>query len=430
MKTERLYSLELLRIFAMLLIVCHHFSVHGAIHAAWVNELIKNHYLKFFWVEFLASGGKVGVNLFVMITGYFLIHKIAKVSSLIKLYLTTVSYTLIIYLIFVFFGKTSFTLNSLIDNIFPIATGRYWFITAYAVLILISPFLSIGLNSIFNSFFELRNSPKLGASLPIINSRSSLSLVKTIKDSIFHFLCYIFSLRWFVKYDSDLENSPGFKRGVALLFVLVILFSFFPSLVLFGQWPSFYVNDLIWFIVLFCTASTISFFNFRFSSKTFAIFSLCFFLLYFWVNSLNLVVLLSIATDVNILYPFSQNNLLIYILSVSIFLYFKDLKCHFNFWVKKIINIIAPSTLGIYLIHDNEYIRPFLWNVIFNTKKHFFYDSFFLWSIYSIFLVFLTCVVVDRLLNIIEKPIFSIINHKFSKLDSIVINLFKSNKNQ
>ena len=91
-KAPRQSNLELSRILAMYLIVMHHFSVHGGV-PIWSGSapLSFNFYLD----QLLSTGGKIGVNLFVLITGYFLAKKFSKFSSLIYLWIKTFSYVIV-----------------------------------------------------------------------------------------------------------------------------------------------------------------------------------------------------------------------------------------------------------------------------------------------------------------------------------------------
>ena len=60
-------NLELLRIVNMLLIITHHLAVHTPF-------VFENIHIKYI-VYFLSLGGKIGVNSFVLLTGYLLVDK-------------------------------------------------------------------------------------------------------------------------------------------------------------------------------------------------------------------------------------------------------------------------------------------------------------------------------------------------------------------
>lgn len=79
-------NIELLRIVSMVLIVLFHFSVHGT----WPEggPLASDTA-----VEMLSFGGKLGVNCFVLITGYFMVHGHLKVQSLLRVMLQTWFYS-------------------------------------------------------------------------------------------------------------------------------------------------------------------------------------------------------------------------------------------------------------------------------------------------------------------------------------------------
>lgn len=73
-------NFELLRIIAMLLIVLHHSMIHGTLTTPGKVVLDTGNPFTFGIYNFLAFGGKVGVYIFVLITGYFMINsKIAGV---------------------------------------------------------------------------------------------------------------------------------------------------------------------------------------------------------------------------------------------------------------------------------------------------------------------------------------------------------------
>ncbi|KAA9302211.1 acyltransferase family protein [Aerococcus sanguinicola] len=67
---KRQTNIELLRIISIIMIIFHHFAVHGGFN--WEATAIT---IPHFWYNFIVIGGKVGVNIFILISGYFLITK-------------------------------------------------------------------------------------------------------------------------------------------------------------------------------------------------------------------------------------------------------------------------------------------------------------------------------------------------------------------
>lgn len=138
MNNTRLSNFELLRIFAMLFIVAHHFAYPGDF--TFTTGIVTIPQL---WVQFLAIGGKIGVNLFVMISGYFLIKsKRFKIEKLLKLWVQLVFYGIILFLVLTYTGIAPFKLNLLIKGIIPVSSGLWWFASTYFVLYLLHPFLN------------------------------------------------------------------------------------------------------------------------------------------------------------------------------------------------------------------------------------------------------------------------------------------------
>ncbi len=130
---ERNYSLDLLRIFSIILIIIFHVSYKSLDFSklTGLNQII----IGFFW-----HFGEIGVNLFMLITGYFL-YKSEKnqKSKIIRLIYDIWLYYIfnIITLIFVKGGYT-ITYNAL----FPVSLGNFWYITSYIVILLLAPYLN------------------------------------------------------------------------------------------------------------------------------------------------------------------------------------------------------------------------------------------------------------------------------------------------
>ncbi len=93
-------NIELLRIIAMFLIIAHHYAIHSGFNfsttAITINRL---------WVQFLQIGGKIGVNVFILIFGYFLIYsKTIKTTKILKLWGTVLFYSYTFLILFTIMG--------------------------------------------------------------------------------------------------------------------------------------------------------------------------------------------------------------------------------------------------------------------------------------------------------------------------------------
>lgn len=129
-------NIELLRIVSMALIVMFHFSVHGS----WPAE---GPLASDIAVECLSFGGKLGVNCFVLITGYFMVSGRLRLTSLLRVVLETWFYSFALLGIFLAADPALVTEEKLRRALMPIASGEYWFITCYLALMVVSPFLNV-----------------------------------------------------------------------------------------------------------------------------------------------------------------------------------------------------------------------------------------------------------------------------------------------
>lgn len=141
-ETKRDSGIELLRILSMILILFHHFSVHSN----FIFNFGNLSYSKIF-VDILASVGKLGVNIFIVISCYFLINSKPKLSKVILFVLEVTFYSVIMYLISVFF-LNNFSYKNLLESIFPFIFDIYWFATTYIVVYIISPLINVLIENI------------------------------------------------------------------------------------------------------------------------------------------------------------------------------------------------------------------------------------------------------------------------------------------
>lgn len=137
MQKQRNSNLELLRIISMLLIVMHHYAVHGGFQL-----LGKNLSLNKIIIQILSGGGQLGVNLFILVSGYFLIDSKFKINKLLKLIFETLFYSVVILLFIISKSNLNIGIKDIIISCFPITYSSYWFATCYIVLYLFIDYIN------------------------------------------------------------------------------------------------------------------------------------------------------------------------------------------------------------------------------------------------------------------------------------------------
>lgn len=339
---KRNSSIEILRILSMLLIIAHHYAVHGfdlSASSFTLNEVT---------LQIISLGGKIGVNIFVFITGYFMINSRFDAKKLLKLVLETTFYSVMIVCILGILSFPGFSVKELIKSFLPVIFSTYWFATAYLFLYLLSPFLN--------------------------------------------------------KFIRSMDKFTHLK----LILLLTAIWCVLPS---FTDLAPEYSN-LGWFITLYLIAGFLRLYPMAICSKSKLnfILSLC---------SFGLIILSVIVYDLiadriffqktNIGHFGAMNNLLILICSITLFYGFLNVKVAHS----TLINRIAQSTFGVYLIHDNYLLRPLLWEDIFRTRTFLHSNILILHAFLAIISVFLVCTLIDQIRIVcFEKPLFKIINRR------------------
>lgn len=142
--TERKSNFELLRIICMLMIIAGHVIMVKEFESTGYNNLFRCGVRPFFMVA---------VNCFVIISGWFGINFTWK--KVLKLNNITTLYSIVIAAVFLFMGGSkTIDIQSTINVLFPVFTKQYWFITIYVVLMLISPFLNLLIESLTTPVYK------------------------------------------------------------------------------------------------------------------------------------------------------------------------------------------------------------------------------------------------------------------------------------
>ena len=137
---ERNSNLEVLRIVSMFFIVLSHFSVHSSF--SFINDSIQ---MNSYFTQITVLGN-VGVNVFVLISSYFLCGKNEdiekKCHKLFALWRPMFLYSAILYIVSVILGLTQFSIMGLTKSFFPVIFEQWWFATTYILMFIFSPFIN------------------------------------------------------------------------------------------------------------------------------------------------------------------------------------------------------------------------------------------------------------------------------------------------
>lgn len=141
-KKRRMANIELLRILAMAMVIMLHYLGKGDLLPSLAGPLGVNGYLA--WI--LETLSIVAVNVYVLISGYFLAQGQIRCTRLVSLICQVLFYSLLIPVLLLAAGllkMEDLTIYTLLQYVFPLQMEHYWFATMYVLTYLLSPFIRI-----------------------------------------------------------------------------------------------------------------------------------------------------------------------------------------------------------------------------------------------------------------------------------------------
>lgn len=167
------------------------------------------------------------VNVFMLISGYFLINSKFKLGRLLEVILETMFYSLAPFLVCYALGMVKMedlNIYVLLQYYTPIHMETYWFITAYVVTYLLSPFLSAGIHSMEKK--QLRT--VILCLLAYECFLKSISPVKYVMDGrgyTFLWYCILFLIgAYFRKYGFRVLDRP-FKGALVYVTACALIYA-------------------------------------------------------------------------------------------------------------------------------------------------------------------------------------------------------------
>lgn len=292
-KKKRDANIELLRIVAMLMIITLHFNSRSNALLV-LGEPASSVQIFATVLEAIAI---TGVNVYVLISGYYLSSSKVRLSKVLLLILQVYFYTLLISGAMMFVGAYSVKPEDKLDRalryLFPISSEHYWFVTAYVIMYVLAPVMNAAVNTL---------------------KRKQL---KTVIIGLLTWFCFIKSIVP-VKFGTD---RMGYDFGWFICLYLIAAYIRKYNIVLFRDAKKSALVYLISVVVI-------------------AAFSLVFYKINFDTGNFNYYA--EVPCHYNFFFALTG--------ALGLFSVFRFMRLKENL-LADVIRIIAPYTLGVYLLH-------------------------------------------------------------------------------
>ncbi len=362
-KRSRDANLDLLRIFSMLLII----FLHSIDHSGVMEQAEFSASWMYIYVRFTYALTQVCVNCYVLLSGYYLVKSKFKLQKLAALWIETVFYSLAFRLVFIFAGLEAFSPASLLSCFVPFLTGRYWFITIYVGMYLLSPFLNLCINA--------------------MNKKQHFTLIVL--------LVALFSV-WSSLHPSMAGMNSGGGWGLAWFVVLYIIAAWFRL---------YYTPNNKYFLKL----------------SAFILIPLVIALGQFAAKHLGIGIIQTVLS-----FWFKYNSAPVVVMTLCLFVAFLNIRIS-NGVLTKIICTVSPLTFGVYLIHAHANVSPWLWETL-NLPPKMGSFTFIFIQIGCTIGIFIACIAIEAVYKFtigrIEKC--SLVNKVSNKINDIMLSLIHS----
>lgn len=311
-------SIELLRIVAMFLILTCHFVIHFDWDHHQLRVVLPQEpgwwsALRFVIVQY----GQVGVSIFFIISGYFLVEKSFKWNRLVKTWLQMFCYSVAFLIIVLLLGAFHHypmavepimhgvdLYRSILASLFPFFYNSYWFIGAYLLMLLVAPYL----NTLFNTLPK-RSMEMLIVLLGFFSIQILIfERASNWNNLVYAMLGYLIG-GWLRKYYQDYEDRFRTLPMIGIIVALTLLMVAFNH----------YISEQSWLVDFMG-----------------------------WKNRIH---------DGIVLFPI--------IIGMLVFIMVSRVDMNQSpEVVQRAICTIAPTTFGIYLIHENWFGFRIVWDCV------------------------------------------------------------------
>ena len=341
-------NLELYRIIIMIAMVAHHYVGNSGLVSVIQEEALS---FKGCFSLIIGMWGKVGINCFVLITGYYMCKSRITLRKVLKLVLEVAFYIIIVWLAFFLCGYGDVGVKSLISTHLAYIRVSDGFVYCFVYFYLLIPFLNILINNI---------------------------------DKRQHGLLVVF-----------------------LAFIYVVLGSI-PKI-------GITMNYLEWFCVLYFVASYIRLYGIKWNDDAIKWGGIFLVATILAISSVVIIYFLSGGTThMGLSYSryvyflvFDSNKILGVAVAISSFMFFKNL----HMKARPLINVVAQAVFGVLLIHTNsDYMRTWLWTDTIDVLNQYHSQFYITYAMVSILSVYFICTIIDLIrIRYLEAPVLDFV---------------------
>lgn len=307
---ERDSGMEVLRIFAILLVICVHMFSYGGFYDA--AKAVGGHVHSVALLMKLAS--RAAVDIFLLITGYFMVDRPFDLKKGLQrsagVYQKMLFYSVVLTIIFlclgseylIAYGKQMPVWQAILKGIFPVTSQTWYFLSDYLLLCLLMPFLNLALQMLTKKEYRV-----LVIILVLLMSVWAVLLPMRpfnyvfetfgyknvlVGKNIFHFV-FIYILGGYISFYTAPRKKPNFLYLAGALGTIVL------NYLLFTRLPGWFGYQAV---------------------------------------------------------AQQYSNPLVIANAVFLLLFFRDV--HFRL---RLVNLLASTTLGVYAISEFRFLRTVLW---------------------------------------------------------------------
>jgi surface polysaccharide O-acyltransferase-like enzyme len=342
--------IEVLRLIAMFAIVLSHYSVHGGM------SLVPGISRSTLTIAVGESFGLFGVDIFVLITGYFLSSNVSASKTIkhaVSFYAQVWTTSILCLLVAAAYSSSTVGTKDIINECLPLGRNVWWFATTYFLLLMASPFINV--------------------------------LIQNLSKRKHAEMIVLMLLFW-----SILGVIPHISYGgsdLSLFVMIYVIGSYMRRYVAAGSAGKWITGCVCLLFIMMCCTILAQVLSVRFAillgEK-----------LRFVEKSSPLTIAAAITALMAALSMRPRHS--------------------------AVINRLASGAFGIYLFTDCPLIRPILWTNIVHTQTQFYSKALPVLMIGSVFCVFFAALAVEMLRQvIIQKPVMLLIESTIYKAEFV-----------